>query len=121
MNFSTITADYIETLEWSLILGNSIQENPQNSTETLISNIINGQYKESLTCDITKQILGTELSENDDFVKNFLENLDIKEYISNRIKKYISSELEPNNLIKQLNLLCVAIACLNSFIQVSWT
>ncbi|CAG8554868.1 12569_t:CDS:1 [Funneliformis mosseae] len=120
------TSNLIETLEWSLILGNSTHESSQNSTEILISKILDGQYRESLTCDITKQILGTELSAEDDFVKNFTGNLDINVYISNRIKKYISSSLhelesQQNQLLKQLNLLCVAVACLNAFIQTSWT
>ncbi|RIA89238.1 hypothetical protein C1645_825126 [Glomus cerebriforme] len=124
------TADYIEKLEWSLILGNSIEEKSSNSTEALVTHIINGQYKEGLTCDIAKQIFGTELSAEEDDVKNFLENLDIKAYISNRIKGYISGHLsglhefesqQQNQSFRQLNLLCVAIACLNAFIQVSWT
>src|ERR1043165_2870138 len=108
MNSSIVTTDYIEKLEWSLILGNSIQEKSQNSTEILVSEINNGQYKKSLTCEISKQILGTDLSSEDDSVKNFLENLDIKVYISNRIKKYIStdsSESESNHSFRQINLL----------------
>lgn len=132
MDSSNNTANYIEKLEWSLILGNSIQEeqeNSSNSTETLVSNIINGLYKECLTCNIAKQIFGTELSAEDDCIKKFVENLDVNAYISKRIKEYISSDLPElesqqqhhHQSFRQLNLLCIAIACLNAFVQISWT
>ncbi|GES72972.1 hypothetical protein GLOIN_2v1470733 [Rhizophagus clarus] len=76
MDSSDITTNYIEKLEWTLILGNSIEEDSSNSTKILVSNIINGLYKECLTSDIAKQIFGTELSVEDDYVKKFVEDLD---------------------------------------------
>ncbi|CAG8609239.1 10588_t:CDS:1 [Cetraspora pellucida] len=123
----------VDKLEWALILNTPVQDVSalleQDAFDTnLTSTVINSQYKQSLTCTIAREILGIELPNDDQDIKAFVETLDISSYISIRIKNYLSFDpnsshelIKKQQIIKQLHLLCVAVASLNAFVQTCWT
>ncbi|CAG8509564.1 1080_t:CDS:1, partial [Scutellospora calospora] len=123
----------VDKVEWVLILNTPIQNDFIQIEQDLfdidmVSTVINGQYKQSLTCTIAREIFGTELPNDEQDLKSFTETLDISSYISTRIKNYLlfdsnsSQELiKKQQIIKQLYLLCVAVASLNAFVQTCWT
>ncbi|CAG8557391.1 10089_t:CDS:1 [Dentiscutata erythropus] len=123
----------VEKLEWALILNTPVQ-NVSSQLEQdafdigLASTVINGQYKQSLTCAVAREILGIELLNDDQDIKTFVETLDISSYVSTRIKSYLSFDhdsfqelIKKQQIIKQLYLLCVSVASLNAFVQTCWT
>ncbi|CAG8717496.1 11891_t:CDS:1 [Acaulospora morrowiae] len=116
----------IEYLEWALILNIPPQNDPDqiaqigNNVDNMILPIVMGQYKQALTSPVAQQIFNTNSSENDACLKHLEGTLDISSYISARIDHYLLSENVLQEL-RQLNLLCVAAACLNAFVQSNWT
>ncbi|KAK9728459.1 hypothetical protein K7432_001062 [Basidiobolus ranarum] len=109
--------------EWAILLGNEI-ENVQEPLDSLVSNLIKGNYKEVLTSEGAKLFFGTDasleqLGEN----AQFLANGDLASYITIRVDQYMKEHVEDSVLgtKKQLELLCYGIACLNSFVQAGWT
>ncbi|CAG8685957.1 19768_t:CDS:1, partial [Racocetra persica] len=123
----------VDKFEWALILNIPVQDVSvkleQDALDTdLASTVINSQYKQSLTCKIAREILGIELPNDDQDIKAFVETLHISSYISTRIKRYLSfvpnssqELIKKQQIIKQLHLLCVAVASLNAFVQTCWT
>ncbi|RHZ68910.1 hypothetical protein Glove_292g34 [Diversispora epigaea] len=123
----------IEYLEWALILNIPLQKDSDqisilgNDIDTLFLQNIEGQYNQFLISDLVRQIFGANLSKNDDNLKYLEESLDFSSYFSVRINEYLSCKdiyqelIEKQQYIRQFKLLCIAMACLNAFVQTCWT
>ncbi|KAG9291160.1 hypothetical protein G9A89_013032 [Geosiphon pyriformis] len=119
----------IEKLEWSLISGKPVKEEAHLNVATLVSKLIDGQYENVLTSNTVRLLLGSDLSSETtvlarEAAEESSQTIEISTYISRQLQLYFQEIEEFNHehpLVKQLQVLCIAVSFINAFVQTGWT
>ncbi|RUS15783.1 hypothetical protein BC937DRAFT_92002 [Endogone sp. FLAS-F59071] len=111
--------DAISITEWAMLLGKDTDQSVSESA----SRLVKGEYKLILTSDTARTVFGTDWAAADPSIVELASSLDIPTYLVRRVVDYLNpSAIDHNALaLRQLEVLVLAVACLNSFVQTGWT
>ncbi|RUS28522.1 hypothetical protein BC938DRAFT_481788 [Jimgerdemannia flammicorona] len=114
----------VNRTEWSILLGKPINSSRTlGSSGELSANLVNGKYKLILTSEAAKTVFGTNWPAADPTIVSLVSDLDISSYVGRRVAEYLDPTSVGHDIfaIRQLEVLVLGAACLNSFVQTGWT